>query len=449
MKRLALALAGMMLTLTVTACGGSGNTPDNTTKKPDDTTKAPAGETTETPAEKVELTWWVPPTFIQDEGSAAGTYEQQLVDAFNQENPHITIKVEPIDFTSASEKITAAIEGGNAADILFDAPGRIIEYGKNGKLVALDDMFTSEFTTDVDNDALLSACVGDDTYYMYPISASPFYMAINKDMWEASGAMEHVNLEGDRSWTTDDFEQAITKLHAAGYNPGVLFCSAQGGDQGTRAFINNLYSSNTVNADRSAYAFDSDNGIKGLTKAQEWLDAGTLGNGVAYNGGGSIELFVAGTTSFEFCWGTSAAGNNKATMDAAGVTAISLPFPSDDGKAELEYLVNGFCVFDNGDAAKAAASKQFIKWVSDKEESVIRTGAFPVLNSMGNLYPGDEEKALLSEFTKMYGPYYNTMDGFANMRAEWWSMLQKLHEGADPAEIAHAAVTVSNDGMAG
>lgn len=387
------------------------------------------------------------PTFIQDKDALAGTYEQQLVDAFTAENPNITIKVETIDFTTASEKITAAIEGGNAADILFDAPGRIIEYGKNGKLVPLGDMFTDEFIQDVGNDAMLSACMGNGEYYMYPLSASPFYIEINKDMWEASGAMEHVNLEGDRSWTTDDFEQAIIKLEAAGYNPGVLFCSGQGGDQGTRAFINNLYSSNTVNADRTAYAFDSENGIKALTKAQEWLDAGTLGNGVAYNGGGSIELFVAGTTSFETCWGTSAAGNNAATMEAAGVTPISLPFPSDDGKAELEYLVNGLCIFENGDAAKADAAKLFIKWLADQTEAVTRTGAFPVMQSMGNLYPGDEEKALLSEFTKMYGPYYNTMDGFANMRAQWYGMLQKLHEGADPATIAKEAVTAANAGM--
>ena len=82
-------------------------------------------------------------------------------------------------------------------------------------------------------------------------------------------------------------------------------------------------------------------------------------------------------------------------------------------------------------------------------DSVIRTGAFPVKQSMGNLYPGDEEKALLAEFTKMYGPYYNTMDGFANMRAEWWNMLQVITGGGDVTEAANAAVEASNAGMAG
>ena len=47
------------------------------------------------------------------------------------------------------------------------------------------------------------------------------------------------------------------------------------------------------------------------------------------------------------------------------------------------------------------------------------------------------------------GPYYNTMDGFANMRAEWFDMLQKITGGGDVTELANAAVESSNAGMAG
>ena len=438
MKKLLALLLAFAMVFALAACGAKEEAP----------AEAPAEDAA--PAEEiVEITWWAPPTFIQDADAAAGTYEQTLIDAFQVEYPNIKVTLETIDFTSASEKITAAIEGGNAADVLLDAPGRIIEYGKNGKLVALDDMFTSEFVADVGNDAMLSSCQGNGVYYMYPISASPFYMAINEQMWTDSGAIEFVNLEGNRAWTTENFEKALEKLAAAGYLPGVLFCGGQGGDQGTRAFINNLYSSSTANADRTQYAFNSENGLKALTKAQEWINKGWLGNGVQYNGGQSIELFVSGRTSFEFCWGTSAAGNNAATMETNGVKPISLPFPSDDGVAELEYLVNGFCIFDNGDAAKVEAAKTFIKWICDQDECVVRTGAFPVMQSMGNLYPGDAEKELLLEFVKMYGPYYNTMDGFANMRTEWWTMLQNITAGEDVTEAANTAVANANAGMAG
>ena len=93
----------------------------------------------------VEITWWAFPTFAQDGSNPAGTYEQEIIDAFQAKNPDITVKLETIDFTSGPEKITAAIEAGTVCDVLFDAPGRIISYAQNGKLVALDDMFTDDF----------------------------------------------------------------------------------------------------------------------------------------------------------------------------------------------------------------------------------------------------------------------------------------------------------------
>ena len=138
-KALALMIA-LCIALSLAACGGENAespTPDPS-KDPGTTQTDQGGE----PAADVELLWWAPPTFIQDADDPAGTYEQKLVEEFNASHPGITVKVETIDFTTASDKITTAIESGTAADVLFDAPGRIIEYGKNGKLVALDDRVT-------------------------------------------------------------------------------------------------------------------------------------------------------------------------------------------------------------------------------------------------------------------------------------------------------------------
>ena len=165
-KALALMLA-LCMVLALAACD-SGDKPAESkapeSKAPDTTPSDQGGE----PTADVELLWWAPPTFIQDADDPAGTYEQKLVEEFNASHPGITVKVETIDFTTASDKITTAIESGTAADVLFDAPGRIIEYGKNGKLVDLGDMFTDEFKKDVGNDDLLTSCQGNGTYYMYP-----------------------------------------------------------------------------------------------------------------------------------------------------------------------------------------------------------------------------------------------------------------------------------------
>ena len=114
-----------------------------------------------------EITWWAFPTFATVDDTV-GKYEQSVIDTFQAANPDITVKLEMIDFQSGPEKIATAIEGGTAPDVLFDAPGRIIDYGKNGKLATLDDLFTDEYKADIANENIIGACSDGEHYYMYP-----------------------------------------------------------------------------------------------------------------------------------------------------------------------------------------------------------------------------------------------------------------------------------------
>ncbi|WP_312103409.1 ABC transporter substrate-binding protein [Pygmaiobacter massiliensis] len=427
-KFIALALSALMAMSAFAGCGSSASS-----------TPASGSTASSAAAQPVSLTWWAFPTFGTD-----GAYEQKLIDAFTAKNPEISIELVTIDFTSGPEALTSAIEGGTAPDILFDAPGRIIEYGRAGKLVALDDMFTADFVKDVGSEELLNACKADGTAYMYPLSSAPFYMGLNKEMLEKADALQYVNLEGDRTWTTENFVKMCQALRDAGVaqTPGIVYCGAQGGDQGTRALVNNLYSSTIVGKD-GKWNID-DNGIKALTLLQDMVKDKSLDAGMSYAAADELQQFQAETCAMTFCWGTSNAKNYK----SENYTAISVPFPSEDGKPALEYLVNGFCVFDNGDTAKAEAAKKFLQFICDDAEwgpqSVKQTGAFPVRTSFGNLYEGDEEMTLLSTWTQYYGTYYNTTPGFATMRTEWWNMLQRIFQGGDVAAEVQTYITNSN-----
>ena len=427
MKRFLALVLTMTMVLALTACGGS-------------TEETPAEEGGEAPAEGVtEITWWAFPTFGGDSG-----YEQQLADAFMAANSDVKVNVEIIDFTSGADALTSAITAGTAPDILFDAPGRIIEYGNAGNLVPLDDMIES-LRSDLTSESLLETCVGaDGSYYMYPISSSPFYMGLNKEMLEESGAIQYVNLEGDRTWTTDNFVKMCEALKDAGVAqvPGIVYCGGQGGDQGTRALVNNLYSSSIVGAD-GKWNVDA-NGVKALELLKSMYDSKALDAGFSMAAADELQQFQQETCAMTFCWGTS----NAISFASEDFTQISVPFPSDDGVPELEYLVNGFCVFDNGDSAKAEASKRFIAFICDDAEwgpkSVVQTGAFPVRASFGNLYEGNEEMSLLASWSQYYGPYYNTLSGFAAMRPLWFNMLQQVFNGTPAADAAAAFNTDSN-----
>jgi len=398
-------------------------------------------DTSESSSDVTEITWWAFPVFTQENADdGVGTYEASIIEAFEKANPDIKVKLETIDFTSGPEKITTAIEAGTSPDVLFDAPGRIITYGKNGKLAELDDLFTDDFIKDVNNDNLIQASKAGDTAYMYPISSAPFYMALNKAMLEDAGVLDLVK----DGWTTDDFEKVIKALKDKGYNPGSLFANGQGGDQGTRAFLANLYSGSVTDAEVTKYTTDQPNFVKALEKAAGWIKDGYMMNGSQYNGGDDIQNFANGQTSYTILWAPSQNGIQAQLLEASKVEVVEVPFPSEDGKADLEYLVNGFAVFNNGDEAKVAAAKKFIQFICDDEEwgpkNVVRTGAFPVRTSYGKLYD-TERMETISTWTEYYSPYYNTIDGFAEMRALWFPMLQAVSNGEESAADALANFT--------
>ena len=95
-------------------------------------------------------------------------------------------------------------------------------------------------------------------------------MAMNKKMLEDAGVANLVK-EG---WTTDDFEKVLKALKDKGYTPGSLFSSGQGGDQGTRAFISNLYGASVTDKDVTKYTTDDPKFVKGLEKAASWIKDG-------------------------------------------------------------------------------------------------------------------------------------------------------------------------------
>ena len=422
MKKILCSLVAGAAILSLAACGNSGGSNKS----------ADSGNS----SGKTEITWWAFPVFTQEKANdGVGTYEKEIIKAFEKANPDIKVKLETIDFKSGPEKITTAIEAGTAPDVLFDAPGRIIQYGKNGKLAELNDLFTNDFVKDVNNNQIIQASKAGDKAYMYPISSAPFYMALNKKMLKEAGVLDLVK-EG---WTTADFEKVLKALKAKGYTPGSLFSNGQGGDQGTRAFISNLYGASVTDDKVTKYTTDSPNFVKGLNKAVSWIKDGLMTNGSQFDGGADIQNFANGQTSYTVLWAPAQKGIQAKLLKASGVEVVEVPFPSDNGKPALEYLVNGFGIFNNKDKKKVEAAKKFVKFIADDKKwgpkNVVRTGAFPVRSSFGKLY-NDKRMETISTWTKYYSPYYNTIDGFAEMRTLWFPMLQSVSNGDEKVESA-------------
>ena len=441
-KPLALLLAAGM-TLGLAACG---NGSQGNSESP-----APGGETGGSSSGTVELNLWS----FNVGGFAEASNWEPIIAAFNEQNPNIKITVTPINYQDGDQKLTSAITAGTGPDIIFEGPERIVgNYAREGLMVDLSDLCETGGSDIAEGISSVSQL--DGTYYMYPLSVAAHCMAINYDVFEAAGALQYID-EETRTWTTDNFVKAMEAVRdaaAAGTvnvaTPGIIYCGAQGGDQGTRALVNNLYSDYYVNEDGTSYLANSENNVKALKLLQDMVNNGSMSANASFAAADELQAFANQTCAVSFCWNYS---NYTQYAEQTQFTPFAMAFPSDDGKPELEMAgPYGFGVFNNKDEAKIEAAKKFVQFVCDDQttgiEAVKTTGFFPVHADWGDVYAGDADAETRAPFALMsdyLGRYYNLTGGWTEQRGYWWPMLAEIMTtGADVQTAADNFVQQAN-----
>ena len=439
---LALLLAAGM-TLGLAACG---NGSQGNSESP-----APGGETGGSSSGAVELNLWS----FNVGGFAEASNWEPIIAAFNEQNPDIKITVTPINYQDGDQKLTSAITAGTGPDIIFEGPERIVgNYAREGLMVDLSDLWETGGSDIAEGISSVSQL--DGTYYMYPLSVAAHCMAINYEAFEAAGALQYID-EETRTWTTDNFVKAMEAVRdaaAAGTininTPGIIYCGAQGGDQGTRALVNNLYSDYFVNEDGTAYTANSENNVKALKLLQDMVNNGSMSANASFAAADELQAFANQTCAVSFCWNYA---NYTQYAAQTQFTPFAMAFPSDDGKPELEMAgPYGFGVFNNKDEAKIEAAKKFVQFVCDDQttgiEAVKTTGFFPVHADWGDVYAGDADAETRAPFALMsdyLGRYYNLTGGWTEQRGYWWPMLAEIMTtGADVQTAADNFVQQAN-----
>ena len=441
-KPLALLLAAGM-TLGLAACG---NGSQGNSESP-----APGGETGGSSSGTVELNLWS----FNVGGFAEASNWETIIAAFNEQNPNIKITVTPINYQDGDQKLTSAITAGTGPDIIFEGPERIVgNYAREGLMVDLSDLWETGGSDIAEGISSVSQL--DGTYYMYPLSVAAHCMAINYEAFKAAGALQYID-EETRTWTTDNFVKAMEAVRdaaAAGTininTPGIIYCGAQGGDQGTRALVNNLYSDYFVNEDGTAYTANSENNVKALKLLQDMVNNGSMSANASFAAADELQAFANQTCAVSFCWNYA---NYTQYAAQTQFTPFAMAFPSDDGKPELEMAgPYGFGVFNNKDEAKIEAAKKFVQFVCDDQtvgvEAVKATGFFPVHSDWGDVYTGDADAETRAPFALMsdyLGRYYNLTGGWTEQRGYWWPMLTEIMTtGADVQTAADKYAAQAN-----
>jgi len=399
-----------------------------------------------------EIEFWSFPNFTSESG-VEGDFEKSLIAAFEKENPSIKVHFTLLNFTDGAEKIEKAITEGKTPDIIYDAPGRIIGWAGKGLLEPLDDVLATEkpyITTE-----LLTVSAGKDRRtYMYPMHEGAFSMAFNKEMLEDLHLIDLLPYKRkDRRWTVEEYEALLTALKAklpAGTVPGVFYYKNLGGDQGTRAFLVNLYgNANLLNGDYSSYIYNSAQAVRNVHWTVRAMQQGILLDGKNLTSNDAISMFVSAQAAHTILYSPqlNKMNDGKRRYKGKDFTPIYMPFPNNVGAPLLEFLVGGACVFNNGNANKIKAAKKFLHFAATDEvwapKLINATGGFPASSKI-QIETEDAEILYNSVLQRFFGQYYNNITGFAKMREYWNVLLKDAAAGKDVQKALDTFVRNAN-----
>ena len=435
-KQVPAILAASMAASMLVACGGSTSSAATSTAPAESTSTASSeaapAESTADAGQAADITLWTYP--IGKWGDSASV--DALLADFNAQYPDIHVTVEYLDYTNGDDQVNTAIEGGSAPDIVMEGPERLVaNWGAKGLMADLSDLWTDDQKADISASVEAACKDSSGAYYEFPLCMTAHCMAINKTVFEAAGAMQYVDAE-NHTWTTDNFLKAVQAVYDSGKTDvGAIYCSGQGGDQGTRAIINNMYGGTFTDAAHTKYTADSAENIKAI---QTLHDTKGINFDASIAGGDEITLFRNGTLQMAFCWNIAQqanSDNNAAGLTNDGDEIFPMAFPTDSGDPKLCGGIWGFGIFDNGDEAKIEAARTFIDFIAadpdQVKDSVLASTYFPVRTSVGDIYADNEIMSEYSKFMAYLGDYYQITPGWATARTEWWNMLQRVGSGED------------------
>ena len=384
-----------------------------------------------------EIEFWSFPNFTSETG-IEGDFEKSLIAAFEKENPSIKVNFTSISFTDGPEKLEKAINAGKAPDVVYDAPGRIIVWAEKGLLEPLDDVLATEKPYIMAE--LLAVSAGKDRRtYMYPMHEIAFSMAFNKEMLEDLNLIHLLPYKrADRRWSVGEYEALLTALKEKlpkGRIPGVFYYKNTGGDQGTRAFLINLYgNANLLNGDYSGYIYNSPQAAKNLQWTVNAMKRDLLLDGADLTANDAISMFASSKAAHTILYSPqlNKMYDSKRRYKGKDFTPIYMPFPNDAGAPLLEFLAGGACIFNNGNPNKIKAAKKFLHFAATDEvwgpKLVAATGGFPA-NSKIQIETEDPEILYNSVLQRFFGQYYNNITGFSKMRGYWNELLKDAAAG--------------------
>ena len=361
-----------------------------------------------TPPEPITLRFWV-----YNEGDWSQSAGKKLLSGLGEEWSHVTVEWKVLDDTDQAT-LSAAMEAGQGPDLLLGTVSQLQHARRNGAGTAdLSGLMPDAYAP------VRDACTDGGVVFAAPIAMEVTAMAINLDVFRASGAVQYIDQE-NHTWTTEGFISAMKVLSSSLTIPQAakVYCGGQNEDEGTRALVTNLYGGSVTDETHTRYILNEQPTVDALQLLQKM-------NGMAFDdaitGDDENVLFRQQQLAMTFCW-------DSAQSEVEDFTAFPMFYPTNQDHAVLPGEVWALGVTaqdeDRADAALAVA-RHLLR--SDE--------AYNALLSLTGHYPvkATDSDNVWAAFTAHMAPYEQDAPGWAIARSEWWQMLQRIGDGADVA----------------
>lgn len=399
-------------------------------------------------SDKTTITFWAAPILKEED-------MQKHVDAFNESQDEIYVELEFQTWEGVSDKLQIALSTGDTPDVYFDGAARTASLPSLGVLAPVDDVMAA---FDDWYESVTSFGVVDGTHYLVPgTQMGASFLSVNVTLAKELGVYDL--LPEDRvSWDIHDFYAFCQAVTEAGADKGIKGTCLYAGSSTSDDILYSLMLSN------GGQIIDKENNVCVANSAACVEVIEVLGN-IVKNGyclDGAAMLTGADTGTPFYNQQYVAILNNNAPaiiteftkMVAEGyldevpeIRTYGVPTAQGGTMDSACWGANGIAIFDNGDDAKIAAAKTFVKYLM---ESVSFSEDIWTLNP--NYYPSrnngaqftntnetlKEEVEIRLELTAQYADFdFGILDSYwSEVRNYFYPELQAVYSGQKTAQEA-------------
>jgi len=306
------------------------------------------------------VTWWVPDWDLP--------VAQQLVDQFEADNSDLTVDIVQVTGDTIVNKVTVALESGNAPDVITESIARTPGYIDDGELTDLSDIYGDDLPQDDFVPGVLDSVSKDGKIYAVPYRWATNALIYNPDLFEQAGITEPPT-------TFDEFVDAEKKLQAIGVDGTAWPMKGDPSDL-TLRFLDFATSNGSTIEDGTPHLTQDS-----VEKALELIGS-SVADGYAsassfeLDNTGIRELFLQGRVGM-YLGGVF----DVDTAEQQGKPVASAMAPGPDGVGSQEAV--GWAHLVPADAKNVDGAKRFVTFLGQADSEAALTLTFPARISAG------------------------------------------------------------------